>query len=81
MRLELIRVREKNATRSLRGLLVPAWVFYGKILDETIYDDGTKVRMFTCFGGGGGNEYYDGPTIVFCINAVDGSIINPILGY
>ena len=81
VRLELIRVREKNATRSLRGLLVPAWVFYGKILDETIYDDGTKVRMFTCFGGGGGNEYYDGPTIVFCINAVDGSIINPILGY
>lgn len=81
MRLELIRVREKNATKTLRGLVVPAWVFYGKILDETEYNNGTKVKTFSCFGGGGGNEYYDGPTIVFCINAIDGSIINPIMGY
>ncbi len=82
IRLELVRVREQNATKSLRGFLVPAWVFYGQIIDTRLRKEiGQDVVRFRAYGGVGGGSYYKGPTVILCINAVDGSIINPILGY
>ena len=77
-RLELIRVREQNNTKELQGMLVPAWVFYGTI--EAKKDYATET-MYEGYGIGGGTPFYNGDTIILCINAIDGSIIDPMLGY
>lgn len=65
--LSLIRVREQNADKKV-GLYVPAWVFYG-----------------THYYGAESPEKIDRSTyltsIIFAINAVDGSIIDISKGY
>ena len=71
-RLELVRIREQNNTKELQGLLVPAWVFYGTIKAKKEYASET---MFEEYGMGGGTPFYNGETMILCINAIDGSII------
>ena len=77
VRLELIRVREQNNTQELKGLLIPAWVFYGTLLETE--SDGWK--DYATYGLSGGYDYYQGDEIILCLNAVDGSVIDPLLGY
>lgn len=77
VRLELIRVREQNNIQELKGLLVPVWVFYGTITAETEYEP----ILFREYGIGGGSPIYLGDTMILCINAIDGTIIDPMLGY
>lgn len=77
VRLELMRIREQNNTDELKGLLVPAWVFYGTAV-ETDWEDW---QSYDSYGLRGGYDYYRGDEILLCLNAVDGSVIDPLLGY
>ena len=81
VRLELIRVREQNNTAELQGLLVPVWVFYGSIEETWNNDDGTTYNLYSTYGATASTGHYNGDVIVLCINAIDGSIIDPMLGY
>ena len=81
VRLELVRVREQNNTKELKGMLIPAWVFYGSVQIAEHYTSGTEYIYYTSYGMRTASPYYDGEEIVFCINAIDGSIIDPMLGY
>jgi len=78
----LLYVKDQN-TESKIGLLVPAWVFYGDIVSQTFWNDGTSYdpNHRQGMGGASGCGFYPGPTIVFAINAVDGSVVDPALGY
>ena len=80
--LELIRVREQDNVKGKSGILIPVWVFYGTI-QRTVYDKngGDRDSVYSDYGLGSGNRYYEGDVIVLCINAIDGSIIDPMLGY
>jgi hypothetical protein len=64
--LGLWRIREQNSIE--RGLLVPAWVFYAN----------TKQAQLPLAEAFGVTETYEA---VLIINAVDGSIIAPAMGY
>ncbi len=80
--LSLLRVENPSAA-SKSGLLVPAWVFYGDIVSQTIRSDGTAEPSYHRQGmhGAEGNSFAPGPTIVLAINAVDGSVIDTSQGY
>ena len=78
VRLELIRIREQNNTKELQGMLIPAWVFYGSIKTKKAY---APEMFYEEYGMGGSTPFYNGDTIILCINAIDGSIIDPTLGY
>lgn len=76
VQLGLMRIREKNNMES--GLLVPVWYFTGAFLFADRY---VKARLEE-----GSSEhqarqadYYDFPLLV--INAIDGTIIDPMKGY
>ena len=75
--LELIRIREQNNTTELKGLLVPAWVFYGTIK----MTEASGFQDFANYGLKSGYDHYRGEEILLCLNAVDGSVIDPLLGY
>ena len=75
--LELIRIREQNNTGELKGLLVPAWVFYGTIR----MTDASGFQDYANYGMKSGYDHYRGDEILLCLNAVDGSVIDPLLGY
>ena len=75
--LELIRIREQNNTGELKGLLVPAWVFYGTIR----MTDASGFQDYANYGMKSGYDHYRGEEILLCLNAVDGSVIDPLLGY
>ena len=77
VRLELMRIREQNNTQELKGLLIPAWVFYGTALET----DRDGSQSYDAYGLRGGYDYYRGDEILLCLNAVDGSVIDPLLGY
>ena len=77
VRLELMRIREQNNTDELKGLLVPAWVFYG----TAVSTDKSGFQDYSSYGLQGGYDYYRGDEILLCLNAVDGSVIDPLLGY
>ena len=77
VRLELIRVREQNNAKQLKGILIPVWAFYGTC--HAVEDD--DYSLYLHYGFGGGNDYYEGDQILLCINAIDGTIIDPLLGY
>jgi hypothetical protein len=79
--LELMRVREQDKTEAKQGLLIPAWVFYGTIMKTTYEKDGSSSTIYSHYNLNSGNMYYEGDVIVLCINAIDGSIIDPMLGY
>lgn len=78
----LLRIRDQTA-ESKSGLLVPAWVFYGTIVTQTFWKDGSAYAPFYRQGmnGASGCDFLPGPTIVFAINAVDGSVIDTSLGF
>ena len=75
-------IKDQNAENNT-GLLVPAWVFYGDIVSQTFWNDGTSYDPLYRQGmsGASGCSFSLGPTIVFAVNAVDGSVIDPSLGY
>ena len=75
--LELIRIREQNNTGELKGLLVPAWVFYGTIR----MTEASGFQDYANYGLKSGYDHYRGEEILLCLNAVDGSVIDPLLGY
>ena len=75
--LELIRIREQNNTGELKGLLVPAWVFYGTIR----MTEASGFQDYANYGMKSGYDHYRGEEILLCLNAVDGSVIDPLLGY
>lgn len=79
--LELIRVREQDNVDGKKGLLIPAWVFYGTIRETVFLKDGSNDTYYSEYGLGGLDLYYQGDTITLCINAIDGSIIDPVRGY
>lgn len=86
VRLELIRIREQFNTDELKGMLVPVWLFYGTAELTTNYgkkEDGTDklYRIYTSYGMRSGSDYYRGEEVILCINAIDGTIIDPLLGY
>ena len=78
----LLRVKDQTAA-SKSGLLVPAWVFYGDILSQTFWKDGKTDIVIHRQGmdGSFGSSFSQGPTIVFALNAVDGSVIDVSKGY
>jgi hypothetical protein len=82
VRLCLLYIKDQN-NESKTGLLAPAWVFYGDIVSQTFWNDGTSYdpNHRQGMGGASGCGFYPGPTIVFAINAVDGSVVDPALGY
>lgn len=65
------------------GSLVPAWVFYGDVVDQVFWKDGTSYDAYYRQGmnGAGGSAFCKGPTIVFAVNALDGTVIDPNVGY
>jgi hypothetical protein len=74
--LSLVRVREQNAP-GRSGIYTPAWVFYGNIKKEyEIADTG-----FVQYGWETGSEYPFVKYPVLIVNAIDGSIIDPLKGY
>ena len=75
--LELIRIREQNNAAELKGLLVPAWVFYGTIQ----MTEASGFQDYANYGLKSGYDHYRGEEILLCLNAVDGSVIDPLLGY
>lgn len=77
VRLELLRIREQHNTEELKGLLVPVWTFYGVLAAETEYEP----ILYMEYGLGGGSPVCQGDQMLLCINAIDGSIIDPLLGY
>lgn len=79
VRLELIRIRQQDSADRKIGVLVPAWVFYGKIM-KTDYHENETVVSYAGYGGKGRNTY-GGDEIILCINAIDGTVIDPLLGY
>ncbi len=76
--LESVRIRKEGATGTF--LLVPAWSFYGELvlrgenLDDLRYD-GWAIEE------NGDAVYFVPGGCYLQINAVDGSVINPALGY
>ena len=81
VRLELVRVREQNNAKELKGMLIPAWVFYGTVQLTEHYASGEDFVYYTTYGMRTASPYYEGEEIVLCINAIDGTIIDPMLGY
>lgn len=65
--LSLLRIREQNADQKV-GLYVPAWVFYG--IDYEGYSPSETVDKSTYL-----------TSVIFAINAIDGSIIDLEKGY
>ncbi|MEN6418966.1 MAG: DUF6034 family protein [Clostridiaceae bacterium] len=85
VQLSLLRVwAGEGAERAEKtGSLVPVWVFYGDVVDQVFWKDGTSYDAYYRQGmnGAGGSAFRKGPTIVFAINALDGSVIDPSVGY
>ena len=75
--LELIRIREQNNTTELKGLLVPAWVFYGTVR----MTEASGFQDYANYGLKSGYDHYRGEEMLLCLNAVDGSVVDPLLGY
>lgn len=80
MKLELMRIREQDSGGKKYGVLVPVWVLYGDIIETEYYGDEKDVG-YSIYGCGSYCEYREGDEIVLCINAIDGTVIDPLLGY
>ncbi len=76
VQLGLMRIREKNNMES--GLLVPVWYFTGAFVYADRYAEARLKEGFSEHQAHQ-QDYYDFPLLV--INAIDGSIIDPWLGY
>jgi beta-lactamase regulating signal transducer with metallopeptidase domain len=76
IRLNLVRLRERNKPDEKAGLYVPAYVFYGAVKEKTKYTKEKYTYEGYMTSKGSGNDFYPGPFMVMAINAVDGSVIN-----
>ena len=76
--LESVRIRKEGATGTF--LLVPAWTFYGRLVlhGENLGD--LRYAGWTIEENGDAVYYVPGGCYLQ-INAIDGSVINPALGY
>ncbi len=74
--LSLVRVREQNAP-GRNGIYTPAWVFYGNIKQELEFGEEKAIQYGWDIGGG----YPFTKCPVLIVNAIDGSIIDPVKGY
>ena len=74
-------MRDQDNANEKAGMLIPVWVFYGTVYKSTAWKDGTAYAGYSHYGLGGQSESYDGDVITLCINAIDGTIIDPLLGY
>lgn len=77
VQLGLFRIREKNDME--HGLLVPAWFFTGALayseqMRAARIKEGFSETQAAC-------EYYDDLNPLLIINAIDGTIIDPMKGY
>jgi hypothetical protein len=70
----LLRTREQSGDET-KGLLVPAWVFYG----HNIVQGDNDISYDSI--GGGANAWPEAPIVLLAVNAVDGSIIDIAKGY
>ena len=77
----LLRVREQNTEGARYGILTPAWVFYGSVFNRTKWSDGMVQENYRGSDMTSGSVFYEGPTIILAINAIDGSIIDVAQGY
>jgi hypothetical protein len=74
--LSLVRVSEQNAS-GRNGIYTPAWVFYGNVKKNYKIGDNNIVQYGWDIGIQ--NPFAKYPVLI--INAVDGSIIDPVKGY
>ena len=77
VQLGLFRIREQNDME--HGLMVPAWFFTGTLtyseqMRAARIKEGLSETQATC-------EYYDDLNPLCIINAIDGTIVDPMLGY
>lgn len=72
-----------STPESSEGAVVPAWVFYGNIKHQLFWKDGTILDLGWAQGGNGNtnSRVLRGKTIVFALNAIDGSVIDVAQGY
>lgn len=80
IRLALIRIKQKDHPGEYMGVYVPAYVFYGTIKTHNKANETDEYDTYMT-SAGGGSSLTPGPTIVFAINAVDGSVINVMESY
>lgn len=73
----LVRIRKQGGS-SAEGLLIPGWVFYGHT-SATDSEGWTSYDFITIDGAGYTVPVQ--PQTLLIINAIDGSIIDPLLGY
>lgn len=78
IQLSLVRLREKDTADSFSGLYVPAYVFYGYVKNKTVLRENGPVDEGYLTSPRGVWDIYPGPLMVIAINAVDGSIIDPL---
>lgn len=77
VKLGLMRIREKNDME--HGLLVPAWFFYGTF-EYTEQERDARIKQ-GYFPEQAARNTYDSEHPLCIINAIDGSIIDPMKGY
>ena len=76
VQLGLMRIREKNNMES--GLLVPVWYFTGAFVYADRYAE-ARLKEGLSEHQAHQQDYIDFPLLV--INAIDGTIIDPMKGY
>ena len=74
--LGLLRIKQQNAEGQKAGLYVPVWAFSG-VVEMT----NTDIDGYTYVGYDHGCDFPDKPYIVLAVNAINGSIIDPAVGY
>lgn len=77
VKLGLMRIREKNDME--HGLLVPAWFFYGTF-EYTEQERDARIKR-GYFPEQAARNTYDSEHPLCIINAIDGSMIDPMKGY
>ena len=77
VKLGLMRIREKNDME--HGLLVPAWFFYGTF-EYTEQERDARIKR-GYFPEQAARNTYNSEHPLLIINAIDGSIIDPMKGY
>ena len=76
--LESVRIRKESATGTF--LLVPTWTFYGRLVLHGENLGGLRYAGWSIAENGDATYYVPGGCYLQ-INAIDGTVINPALGY
>ena len=75
VQLGLFRIREQNNTEA--GLLIPAWFFTGTFA----YGETRRAERAAVGFQYPDSDWYDAQDPLLIVNAIDGSIIDPWMGY